>query len=98
MGIKHTSPCASNIHRGPTNGNDDENIANAATMGAADAGESIKPILATPANTRCYDNFLNHMVRVEGPEFNRDFTYYLIDKMPDLKNFERGIQLDMFKN
>ena len=35
----------------------DENNANAATMGAADAGDSIKPILATPAKTHCYESF-----------------------------------------
>ena len=73
----------------------DENLANTTKMGnAADAGESIKPILATPTNTRCYSAFEKHPVRVEGPEFNRDFTYYLVDKMPDLKNFEKGIIAD----
>ena len=35
----------------------DENNANAATMGAADASDSIKPILATPAKTQCYESF-----------------------------------------
>jgi len=37
-------------------------------------------------------------VRVEGPEFNRDFTYYLVDKMPDLKNLEKGIHLGRFNS
>ena len=72
----------------------DDNNANAAAMGSAEANDSIKPILATPAKTQCYMNFENHPVRVEGPEFNRDFTYYLVDKMSDLKNFEKGIKLD----
>ena len=57
MGIKHTSPCASNIHRGPTNGNDDENIANV-TLGrqhcghhglndcpSKDSGIQMKPVM-----------------------------------------------------
>lgn len=75
-----------------SDGNDENG--NAAMMNANDAGESITPILATPANTRCYSVFDQLPVRVEGPEFNRDFTYYLVDKMPDLKIFEKGIKLD----
>ena len=35
-------------------------------------------------------------MRIEGPEFARDYTYYLIDKMPDLTNLERGIPLQNF--
>ncbi len=35
---------------------------------------------------------------MEGPEFKQDFTYYLVDKMPDLRNFERGIPLQLFEN
>lgn len=77
--------------------NDDQN-ANIAQVGSAEANDQIKPILATPAKTQCYRNFESHPVRVEGPEFNRDFTYYLVDKMPDLNNFERGIPLDKFKS
>ena len=62
-----------------------------ANNNAAEVQEQIKPILATPENTQCYNLFESHPVRVEGPEFNRDFTYYLVHKMPDLKNFEHGI-------
>ena len=51
-------------------------------------GEQIRPVLATDEKTGCYGQFDNHLVRMEGPEFNQDFTYYLVDKMPDLKNFE----------
>ena len=51
-------------------------------------GEQVRPVLATPDKTLCYSLFENHKVRIEGPEYNRDFTYYLVDKMPDLKNFE----------
>ena len=75
---------------------DNDENANAAMMNTNDAGESIKPILATPSNTRCYSAFDQFPVRVEGPEFNRDFTYYLVDKMPDLKIFEKGIKVDQF--
>lgn len=56
----------------------------------------MKPVLATPENTRCYSAFEKHLVRIEGPEFNRDFTYYLVHKMPDLKNLEKGIHLSQF--
>ena len=35
---------------------------------------------------------------MEGPEFSQDFTYYLVDKMPDLRKFERGIALESFEN
>ena len=35
-------------------------------------------------------------MRIEGPEFSMDYTYYLIDKMPDLTNLERGIPLQNF--
>ena len=68
----------------------DEDVSNQnpATANAGDAGDQIKPILATAENTKCYSNFENHPVRIEGPEFNRDFTYYLVDKMQDLKNLE----------
>ena len=79
----------------------DENNANAATIGDADhqGGEQqIKPILATAEKTKCYRNFENHQVRVEGPEFNRDFTYYLVHKSPELKDFEKGIQMSSFQN
>ena len=48
--------------------------------GAKDRSERIKPVLATPENTACYNLFANHPVRVEGPEFNQDFTYYLVHK------------------
>ena len=73
---------------------DNDENAHAAMMGSNGAGESIKPVLATPKNTRCYSEFERLPVRVEGPEFTRDFTYYLVDKMPDLKNFEKGIAVE----
>ena len=57
-------------------------------------GDQIRPVLATSEKTLCYSLFENHLVRIEGPEFNRDFTYYLVDKMPDLKMFEQGIELE----
>ena len=38
-----------------SDGNDENG--NAAMINANDAGESITPILATPANTRCYSVF-----------------------------------------
>ena len=63
--------------------NDENNLANGAgttTMGDAYRGEYIKPITATAEKTKCYENFVNYPVRVEGPEFNRDFTYYLVHK------------------
>ena len=77
----------------------DEDVSgmNPATANAGDggdAGDQIRPILATPENTKCYSKFDNHAVRIEGPEFNRDFTYYLVDKMQDLKNLEQGIKLE----
>ena len=50
-------------------------------------------MLATPEKTKCYRLFDDHPVRIEGPEFKRDYTYYLVDKMPDLTNLERGIPL-----
>ena len=39
---------------------------------------------------------MDYPVRIEGPEFVKDYTYYLIDKMPDLTNLERGIPLTTF--
>lgn len=54
-------------------------------------------MLATAEKTKCYELFDKHAVRVEGPEFSQDFTYYLIQKMTDLSNFERGIALPQFK-
>ena len=63
-----------------------------------DSRERAKPVLATPENIRCYSRFENHPVRMEGPEFSQDYTYYLVDKMPDLKKFEQGIPLNQFKN
>ena len=56
----------------------------------------MQPVLATPEKTQCYARFEDHPVRVEGPEFTKDYTYYLIDKMPDLTNLERGIPLANF--
>mmetsp|Transcript_12789 Transcript_12789/g.17225 ORF Transcript_12789/g.17225 Transcript_12789/m.17225 type:complete len:159 (+) Transcript_12789:133-609(+) len=60
--------------------------------------QKIQPVLATTEKTSCYSKFAEHPVRVEGPEFSQDFTYYLVDKMPDLAGFERGIALDQFNN
>lgn len=53
-------------------------------------------MLATPEKTQCYRRFVDYPVRIEGPEFSMDYTYYLIDKMPDLTNLERGIPLQNF--
>lgn len=53
-------------------------------------------MLATPEKTLCYRRFADYPVRIEGPEFARDYTYYLIDKMPDLTNLERGVPLQNF--
>ena len=60
--------------------------------------QKIQPVLATPEKTSCYSRFEPYPVRVEGPEFSQDFTYYLVDKMPDLANFERGIWLSKFNS
>ena len=53
-------------------------------------------MLATAEKTACYTAFDEHPVRVEGPEFSQDFTYYLINLSPDLANFERGIPVGQF--
>jgi len=53
-------------------------------------------VLATVEKTQCYSLFDEYAVRVEGPEFSQDFTYYLIHKMAELSNFERGIVLPDF--
>ena len=74
--------------------NDDNQNAAMQNDASEAGGDQIRPVLATTEKTQCYSNFDNHQVRIEGPEFNRDFTYYLVDKMPDLKNFEQGIALE----
>ena len=74
--------------------NDDNQNAAMQIESSEAGGDQIRPVLATSEKTLCYSLFENHQVRVEGPEFNRDFTYYLVDKMPDLKNFEQGIGLE----
>ena len=55
-------------------------------------------MLATADKIKCYELFEHNDVRVEGPEFSQDFTYYLIHKMIDLSNFERGIALQRFSS
>ena len=64
--------------------------------GYSEHEEQTRPVLATPEKTQCYRRFADYPVRVEGPEYARDYTYYLIDKMPDLTNLERGIPLQSF--
>ena len=34
---------------------------------------------------------------VEGPEFDNDYSYYLVDKCDELKELERGIVLSSFE-
>ena len=34
---------------------------------------------------------------IEGPEFDSDFSYWLIDKCPELQFLEKGIPLEMFE-
>ena len=56
----------------------------------------MQPVLATPEKTSCYEKFADHPVRIEGPEFTKDYTYFLIDKLQDLTNLESGIPLTSF--
>ena len=37
-------------------------------------------------------------VRIEGPEYSQDYTYFLVDKLQDLKNLEMGISLEQFED
>ena len=34
---------------------------------------------------------------IEGPEFDQDYSYYLVHQSPDLKDLERGIPLANFE-
>lgn len=34
---------------------------------------------------------------VEGPEFGQDYSYFLVDKCPDLKDIEKGIPLKSYE-
>ena len=72
--------------------------ANPASSEQSFENEQTRPILATPEKTQCYKRFDNYPVRIEGPEFQNDYTYYLIDKQPDLTTLERGIPLPSFND
>ena len=34
---------------------------------------------------------------LEGPEFDTDYSYYLVDKCQELKELEKGINLETFE-
>ena len=65
---------------------------------AEDQEEKHKPVLATSEKTACYKEFDDVPVRIEGPEYSQDYTYFLVDKLQDLKNLEMGISLEQFED
>lgn len=69
---------------------------NPASSEHSNENEQTRPILATPEKTQCYLRFDDYPVRIEGPEYQNDYTYYLIDKLQDLTTLERGIPLSSF--
>ena len=43
-----------------------------------------------------YERFKTLPLVIEGPEFDTDYSYFLIDKCEELKELERGISLHNF--
>ena len=41
---------------------------------------SSAPVLATQEKTECYARFDSYPVRIEGPEYSCDYTYFLVDR------------------
>lgn len=48
--------------------------------------------------TKIYERFKNLPLIVEGPEFDSDYSYFLVDKCEDLKDLEKGIPLTKFED
>lgn len=46
---------------------------------------------------KVYERFKNLPVIIEGPEFDSDYSYFLVDKCEDLKDLEKGITLSNFE-
>ena len=46
---------------------------------------------------KLYERFKTLPVVIEGPEFDCDYSYYLVDKCEELKEIERGIPLARFE-
>jgi hypothetical protein len=44
-----------------------------------------------------YDRFYQLPLLIEGPEFDTDYSYYLVDKCQEMKELEKGIILEGFK-
>lgn len=45
---------------------------------------------------KLYETFKELPLVIEGPEFDSDYSYFLIDKCEELKELEKGIPLTSF--
>jgi protein tyrosine phosphatase len=52
--------------------------------------------LVTAEKLECYQKYKQLPLLVEGPEQDKDLSYYLVDKNEDLQSLEQGILLDDF--
>lgn len=46
---------------------------------------------------KLYEKFKNLPIVIEGPEFDQDYSYFLVDKCEELKELEKGISLCNFE-
>lgn len=44
-----------------------------------------------------YSKFKQVELLIEGPEFEQDYSYFLVDKCEDLKDLEKGMNLNNYK-
>ena len=58
--------------------------------------ESDVPVFLSEYN-EMYAKFKNVDLIIEGPEFEFDYSYFLIDKCDDLKDLEKGMTLSKFE-
>lgn len=45
-----------------------------------------------------YNKFKSLPLVIEGPEFDSDYSYYLVDKCKELKELEKGVLLTNFRH
>lgn len=48
--------------------------------------------------SQLYEKFKTLPLVIEGPEFDTDYSYYLIEKCEELKELEKGVKLSNFES
>lgn len=46
---------------------------------------------------KVYERFKSLPIVIEGPEFDNDYSYFLVDKCQDLKDLEKGIPIARYE-